>query len=75
MFYSATQVKEATKSGLNLFSNDGSFLDQFKQLNNKKKDPKFKTFNKYKDKVREKEKEKEKDKVEDKLVEVPKSDK
>lgn len=75
MFYSATQVKEGCKSGLNLFSNDGSFLDQFKQLNNKKKDPKFKTFNKYKDKVREKEKEKEKDKIEDKLADAPKCDK
>ncbi|XP_050303819.1 bromodomain-containing protein 4-like isoform X3 [Anthonomus grandis grandis] len=54
--------KDAPKSGINLFSNDGSFLNQFKQLNDKKQDSKFKTFQKYKDKERERKKEEEKDK-------------
>lgn len=49
---------------MNQFSNDGSFLNQFKQLKDKKKDSKFKTFNKYKDKEREREKEKEKERDE-----------
>lgn len=57
--------KEASKSGVNQFSNDGSFLNQFKQLKTDKKNvSKFKTFNKYKDKEREREKEKEKERDE-----------
>ncbi|ERL94086.1 hypothetical protein D910_11368 [Dendroctonus ponderosae] len=56
------EPKECPKSLVNQFSNDGSFLNQFKQLNDKKKDSRFKTFNKYRDKEREREKVKEKEK-------------
>ncbi|XP_066254670.1 uncharacterized protein [Euwallacea similis] len=58
---SSSQPKDDSKNGVNQFSNDGSFLNQFKQLRTKKNDLKFKTFNKYKDKEREREKEKEKE--------------
>lgn len=52
-------TQDNNKAGVNLFSNDGSFLDQFKQMKDKKSESKFKAFNKFKDREREREKEKE----------------
>lgn len=45
-FYSVVKSQETKKqsSHFNLFSNDGSFLDQFKQLKEKKLDQKLKSF-------------------------------
>ncbi|XP_076258388.1 uncharacterized protein LOC143195269 isoform X2 [Rhynchophorus ferrugineus] len=52
-------TQDHNKAGINLFSNDGSFLDQFKQMKDKKSESKFKAFNKFKDRERMREKEKE----------------
>ncbi|XP_030763681.1 bromodomain-containing protein 4 isoform X2 [Sitophilus oryzae] len=54
-------TQDSFKPNINVFSNDGSFLDQFKQLKDKKTESKFKAFNKFKDKEREREREKDRD--------------
>ncbi|KAL1508940.1 hypothetical protein ABEB36_003754 [Hypothenemus hampei] len=66
----STPAQEDVKPVMNQFINDGSFLDHFKQLNEKKKDSKFKTFNRYKDKIREREKDKEKTKDNSKDIQL-----
>ncbi|CAH0553669.1 unnamed protein product [Brassicogethes aeneus] len=40
----STTKKEDTKAEINVFSNDGSFLDQFKQMKDKRLDSKLKSF-------------------------------